>query len=68
MPQNDVVLPSSDNCLRKLEQFEFYVTNDLDRIISGNAGSWHGVVDSRLAKQLSNVRLAKKVKKQMLIC
>ncbi len=64
VPQHDVVLPSSDNCLRKLEQLEFYVTNDVDRKIPGNAGSLHGAVDQRLAKQSANFCLAKKVKKQ----
>ncbi len=43
VPQNDVALPSSDNCQRK--QLDLYVANDVYREIVGNAGSGHGFVD-----------------------
>ncbi len=60
--QNDVVLPSSDICLRKLIQLEFYFTNDVERIIPRNAGSWPGVLDRRLDKQWANFAWLKMLK------
>ncbi len=48
LPQNEAALPSYENCLQKLKQADFYVTNDINRQIPENAESWQRVVGTQI--------------------